>query len=139
MVRCLAQMVNAKANQIKSGWKNIFSVFHLAASDHDVAIVELAFQTTGYNFSRSQVYVRITSVSISMYVDQIFKEHFTATIDSFQDAVKCLSEFSSNSAFPDTSMEAIRIIRLCAKHIAEKPEVLTQGYACRINPYQYLD
>ena len=40
-------MVSAKANQIKSGWKNIFSVFHLAAADHDVAIVELAFQTTG--------------------------------------------------------------------------------------------
>ena len=47
VVRCVAQMVNAKANQIKSGWKNIFSVFHLAASDHDAAIVELAFQTTG--------------------------------------------------------------------------------------------
>lgn len=47
MVRCVAQMVNAKANQIKSGWKNIFSVFHLAASDRDAGIVELAFQTTG--------------------------------------------------------------------------------------------
>lgn len=47
VVRCLAQMVNAKASQIKSGWKNIFSVFHLAASDSDAAIVELAFQTTG--------------------------------------------------------------------------------------------
>lgn len=58
------------------------------------------------------------------FIDQIFKDHFPATIDSFQDAVKCLSEFSSNAAFPDTSMEAIRIIRSCAKHISEKPEVL---------------
>lgn len=56
-------------------------------------------------------------------VDQIFKQHFSATIDSFQDAVKCLSEFSCNSAFPDTSMEAIRIIRSCAKHISDNPEV----------------
>lgn len=55
--------------------------------------------------------------------DLIFKEHFSATIDSFQDAVKCLSEFSCNAAFPDTSMEAIRIIRLCAKHISDNPEV----------------
>lgn len=45
----MAQMVNAKANQIKSGWKNIFSVFHLAASERDTAVVELAFQTTGTN------------------------------------------------------------------------------------------
>ena len=43
----MAQMVNSQAASIKSGWKNIFSVFHLAASDHDEGIVELAFQTTG--------------------------------------------------------------------------------------------
>ena len=42
-----AQMVNSKAANIKSGWKNILSVFHLAASDHEEGIVELAFQTTG--------------------------------------------------------------------------------------------
>ena len=55
--------------------------------------------------------------------DQIFKNHFGATIHSFQDAVKCLSEFSCNAAFPDTSMEAIQIIRACAKRIADNPEV----------------
>ena len=47
VVRCVAQMVNSQAANIKSGWKNIFSVFHLAASDHEEGIVELAFQTTG--------------------------------------------------------------------------------------------
>ena len=47
VVRCVAQMVNSQAHNIRSGWKNIFSVFHLAASDHDEGIVELAFQTTG--------------------------------------------------------------------------------------------
>ena len=47
VVRCVAQMVNAKANQVRSGWKNIFAVFHLAASDHDSNIVEMAFQASG--------------------------------------------------------------------------------------------
>lgn len=47
VVRCIAQMVNSQAHNIRSGWKNIFSVFHLAASDHDENIVELAFQTSG--------------------------------------------------------------------------------------------
>lgn len=47
VVRCVAQMVNSQAHNIRSGWKNIFSVFHLAASDHDEQTVELAFQTTG--------------------------------------------------------------------------------------------
>lgn len=44
-------------------------------------------------------------------------------IDSFQDAVKCLSEFACNTAFPDTSMEAIRLLRICAKYVVEKPQV----------------
>lgn len=44
-------------------------------------------------------------------------------VDSFQDAVKCLSEFACNSTFPDISMEAIRLIRHCAKYVHEKPQV----------------
>ncbi len=59
------------------------------------------------------------------FVANIFENHFDATIASFQDAVKCLSEFACNASYPDTSMEAIRIIRTCAKLIAEKPEVIT--------------
>uniref|UniRef100_A0A3B3ZMZ8 SEC7 domain-containing protein n=1 Tax=Periophthalmus magnuspinnatus TaxID=409849 RepID=A0A3B3ZMZ8_9GOBI len=108
VVRCVAQMVNCQAGNIRSGWKNIFSVFHQAAADHDETIVELAFQTTG----------RI--------VLNTFKEHFAAAIDSFQDAVKCLSEFVCNAAFPDTSMEAIRLIRHCAKYVSERPQALRE-------------
>lgn len=52
VVRCIAQMVNSQAANIRSGWKNIFSVFHLAASDQDESIVELAFQTTGHIVSK---------------------------------------------------------------------------------------
>uniref|UniRef100_A0A8C8DD56 SEC7 domain-containing protein n=1 Tax=Oncorhynchus tshawytscha TaxID=74940 RepID=A0A8C8DD56_ONCTS len=108
VIRCVAQMVNSQAANIRSGWKNIFSVFHQAASDHDETIVELAFQTTGH-------IVMIT-----------FQQHFAAAIDSFQDAVKCLSEFVCNAAFPDTSMEAIRLIRHCAKYVADRPQALRE-------------
>ncbi|XP_057680326.1 brefeldin A-inhibited guanine nucleotide-exchange protein 1 isoform X3 [Corythoichthys intestinalis] len=104
VVRCIAQMVNSQAANIRSGWKNIFSVFHLAASDQDESIVELAFHTTGH------------------IVTNVFEKHFAATIDSFQDAVKCLSEFACNAAFPDTSMEAIRLIRHCAKYVSGRPQ-----------------
>ena len=48
VIRCVAQMVSSQAASIRSGWKNIFAVFHQAASDHDGNIVELAFQTTGH-------------------------------------------------------------------------------------------
>ncbi|XP_023237066.1 brefeldin A-inhibited guanine nucleotide-exchange protein 1-like [Centruroides sculpturatus] len=108
VVRCVAQMVNSQAANIKSGWKNIFSVFHLAASDHDEGIVELAFLTTG------------------KIIIEIYESYFPALIDSFQDSVKCLSEFACNASFPDTSMEAIRLIRHCAKYAAEQPQMFRE-------------
>ncbi|KAJ8265237.1 hypothetical protein COCON_G00143360 [Conger conger] len=108
VIRCVAQMVNSQAANIRSGWKNIFSVFHQAASDLEEPIVELAFQTTGH------------------IVMNTFQAHFAAAIDSFQDAVKCLSEFVCNAAFPDTSMEAIRLIRHCAKYVSERPQALRE-------------
>lgn len=55
VIRCVAQMVNSQAANIRSGWKNIFSVFHHAASDHDENIVNLAFQTTGHIVSKYQL------------------------------------------------------------------------------------
>ena len=60
----------------------------------------------------------------NIQIGGVFDRHFASILDSFQDAVKCLSEFACNHAFPDTSMEAIRLIRQCAKYVAEKPQVI---------------
>lgn len=57
------------------------------------------------------------------FVAQIYNQYFTSLIDSFQDAVKCLSEFACNTAFHDTSMEAIRLIRQCANYVNKRPDV----------------
>lgn len=108
VVRCIAQMVNSQANNIRSGWKNIFSVFHLAASDQEEAIVELAFQTTG------------------KIILELYEKQLSTMIDSFQDAVKCLSEFACNARFPDTSMEAIRLVRTCAVSIYSAPHLFAE-------------
>uniref|UniRef100_A0A8C5QNF6 ARF guanine nucleotide exchange factor 2 n=1 Tax=Leptobrachium leishanense TaxID=445787 RepID=A0A8C5QNF6_9ANUR len=108
VIRCIAQMVNTQAGNIRSGWKNIFAVFYQAASEHNGNIVELSFQ------------------NVAHIVTSVFQHHFPAAIDSFQDAVKCLSEFACNAAFPDTSMEAIRLIRYCAKYVSEKPQALRE-------------
>jgi brefeldin A-inhibited guanine nucleotide-exchange protein len=45
VVRCVTHFVDSQAKNIRSGWKNIFSVFQMAAADTDVQIVELAFHT----------------------------------------------------------------------------------------------
>lgn len=108
VVRCVAQMVNSQAHNIRSGWKNIFSVFHMAAGDHDEGIVEMAFQTTG------------------KIITDLYQRQFPIMIDSFQDAVKCLSEFACNARFPDTSMEAIRLVRTCALCVHAAPNCFAE-------------
>lgn len=69
--------------------------------------MELAFQTTG------------------KIITELYTIHFPAMIDSFQDAVKCLSEFACNAKFPDTSMEAIRLVRSCAVTVQASIQLFT--------------
>ena len=104
VVQCVAIMVNSQSQNIKSGWKNIFSVFHLAAGDNEETIVEMAFKTTG------------------TIINDLYKKQFHIMIDSFPDAVKCLSEFASNARYPDISMEAIRLLRTCAVSVNDSPQ-----------------
>jgi len=44
-------------------------------------------------------------------------------MESFQDAVKCLSEFACNVGFSEISMEAIHLLRTCADCVHDKPQV----------------
>jgi len=44
-------------------------------------------------------------------------------MESFQDAVKCLSEFACNIRFPEISMEAIHLLRTCADCVHDRPQV----------------
>lgn len=73
-------------------------------------------------------------------LDELYPQHFAIMIDSFQDAVKSLSEFACNSNFPDISMESIRLIRTCAVFVDEKPNlfmehVMEEGHQVIYNLY----
>ena len=46
VVRCVTHFVDSQAKNIRSGWKNIFAVFQMAATDTNAQIIELAFQTS---------------------------------------------------------------------------------------------
>ena len=108
VVQCIAQMCKSQAHNIKSGWKNIFSVFHLAASTNDERIVLLAFET-------------MTDI-----IKNIAVKYLASILDSFQDAIKCLSEFACNSSSPDISIDAIGLIRLCACFVYDKPTLFSE-------------
>jgi brefeldin A-inhibited guanine nucleotide-exchange protein len=108
VVQCIVQMVKSKAHNIKSGWKNIFSVFHLAASTHDERIVILAFE------------------NLSEIIKNVVEKYFINMLDSFQDTIKCLSEFACNAMSPDISIEAIGLIRHCAIFVDSKPDFFAE-------------
>lgn len=116
VVRCIAHMVQSKADNIRSGWKNIFFVFSLAAGDSDRNIVELAFSTTKHIFEN--------------YFSNKGNDHRASLIAaSFMDAVNCLSEFACNNHFDVISMDAITQLRNCARAVADVPELF-------VNPQQ---
>ncbi|CAG5091625.1 Oidioi.mRNA.OKI2018_I69.PAR.g13169.t1.cds [Oikopleura dioica] len=100
VLRCIAQLVDSNQHNIRSGWKNVFGVLGIAAGSDREAIVELAFTTT------------------TLIANQTVVRNWGILAPYLQDCVKCLSEFACNPQFPDTSMEAIRLIRVVADHIA---------------------
>ena len=108
VVQCIAQMVKSQAQNIKSGWKNIFGVFHLAAAQNDERILALSFET------------------VNEIIRNYTEKYFLSILDSFQDAIKCLSEFACNASSPDISIEAIGLIRHCAIFVAEKPDMFIE-------------
>lgn len=101
VIRCVSQMVLARATNIKSGWKSVFMVFTTAASDESAHVVRLAFDT----------------------VEKIVREHFSLITEvettTFTDCVNCLVAFTNNPHSLDVSLNAIAFLRFCAGELAE--------------------
>jgi len=101
VIRCCSQMVLARVENIKSGWKTMFMVFTAAACDDSPAIVRLAFDT----------------------IERIVREHFDHITETeavtFTDAVNCLVAFTNNRHSLDVALNAIAFLRFCALRLAE--------------------
>nr|CAD2184147.1 unnamed protein product [Meloidogyne enterolobii] len=111
IVTCVTHMVHSHADKIRSGCRNIFSLFSMAATEKDERIVEQAFTTT------------------AEIIGDVFPKHFAElSPDSFHDAIKCLSGFACNPAFPDTSMESIRLIRLAAALVDKHSDLINANW-----------
>ncbi|XP_019432960.1 PREDICTED: brefeldin A-inhibited guanine nucleotide-exchange protein 2-like isoform X2 [Lupinus angustifolius] len=101
IVRCVSQMVLARVNNVKSGWKSMFMVLSTAASDDHKYIVLLAFE----------IIVKI----IRDYFLYITETETT----TFTDCVNCLIAFTNSRFNKGISLNAIAILRLCATKLAE--------------------
>ncbi|KIX04082.1 uncharacterized protein Z518_07635 [Rhinocladiella mackenziei CBS 650.93] len=102
VLRCLIQMIQARGDNIRSGWKTMFGVFSVAAREQYEAIVNIAFD----------------------YTTQIYNTRFGVVISqgSFPDLVVCLTEFSKNLKFQKKSLQAIELLKSTVPKMLRTPE-----------------
>eukprot|EP00123_Amoebidium_parasiticum_P018334 comp24173_c0_seq5/m.44182 comp24173_c0_seq5/g.44182 ORF comp24173_c0_seq5/g.44182 comp24173_c0_seq5/m.44182 type:complete len:1700 (-) comp24173_c0_seq5:573-5672(-) len=99
IAHCLANMIQSQGKHIRSGWKNIFYVYSVAAFDPSPTMVHF-----GYSVVR-EVFTTMGS-------------HFYDI--AFVDGVNCLVEYASNRILPALAMEAVDLIESHAVPIVAK-------------------
>lgn len=109
VLRCLIQMIQARGDDIRSGWRTMFGVFTVAARDPHESIVNLAFEN----------------------VNLIYKTKFGVVISqsAFTDLIVCLTEFSKNLKFQKKSLAALELLKSIIPAMLRTPECpLSQRY-----------
>ncbi|KAL9094225.1 MAG: hypothetical protein Q9165_003365 [Trypethelium subeluteriae] len=102
VLRCLIQMIQARGENIRSGWRTMFGVFTVAAKEPYESIVNLAFDN----------------------VTQVYNTRFGVVISqgAFADLIVCLTEFSKNMKFQKKSLQAIETLKSSVPKMLRTPE-----------------
>ncbi|TKX24091.1 protein transport protein SEC7 [Elsinoe australis] len=102
VLRCLIQMIQARGDNIRSGWRTMFAIFAVAAKEPYEAIVNLAFDN----------------------VTQVYNDRFGIVISqgAFADLIVCLTEFSKNDKFQKKSLQAIETLKATVPKMLRTPE-----------------
>jgi brefeldin A-inhibited guanine nucleotide-exchange protein len=101
-LRCLIQMIQARGENIRSGWRTMFGVFTVAAREPYESIVNLAFDN----------------------VNQVYKTRFGVVISqgAFADLIVCLTEFSKNMKFQKKGLQAMETLKSTIPKMLKTPE-----------------
>ncbi|KAI1329529.1 Sec7-domain-containing protein [Xylariaceae sp. FL0255] len=101
-LRCLVQMIQARGENIRSGWRTMFGVFTVAARDPNEVIVNLAFEN----------------------VTLVYKTRFGVVISqgALTDLIVCLTEFSKNIRFQKKSLQAMETLKSIIPRMLKTPE-----------------
>ncbi|KAG5518078.1 hypothetical protein PMAC_003264 [Pneumocystis sp. 'macacae'] len=99
---CLQQMIQARANDIRSGWRTMFTVFQFAAREEYENIVNFSFNI----------------------VKQLSKENLDIIVsqNSFADLIICLTEFSKNDKYQAISIESMKLLKSIIDKVLEYQE-----------------
>ncbi|KAJ4286902.1 guanine nucleotide exchange protein for ADP-robosylation factor [Collariella sp. IMI 366227] len=102
ILSCLIQMIQARGENIRSGWRTMFGVFTVAAREPYESIVNLAYEN----------------------VTQVYKTRFGVVISqgAFTDLIVCLTEFSKNLRFQKKSLQAMETLKSIIPTMLKTPE-----------------
>ncbi|CAM1511030.1 Fc.00g085430.m01.CDS01 [Cosmosporella sp. VM-42] len=102
VLRCLIQMIQARGDNIRSGWRTMFGVFTVAAREPYESIVNLAYEN----------------------VNQVYKTKFGVVLQqgAFTDLIVCLTEFSKNLKFQKKSLQALELLKSLIPTMLRTPE-----------------
>ncbi|KAI5457139.1 hypothetical protein BGZ63DRAFT_428558 [Mariannaea sp. PMI_226] len=102
VLRCLIQMIQARGDNIRSGWRTMFGVFTVAAREPYESIVNLAYEN----------------------VNQVYKTKFGVVLSqgAFTDLIVCLTEFSKNLKFQKKSLQALELLKSTISTMLKTPE-----------------
>ncbi|KOS22937.1 Protein transport protein SEC7 [Escovopsis weberi] len=108
VLRCLIQMIQARGDNIRSGWRTMFGVFTVAAREPYESIVNLAYEN----------------------VNQVYKDKFGVVISqgAFTDLIVCLTEFSKNLKFQKKSLGALELLKSIVPTMLKTPECPLSHY-----------
>jgi brefeldin A-inhibited guanine nucleotide-exchange protein len=110
VLQCLRQMIQARGDKIKSGWKTMFGVFAKAAREESGTFVFLLFfflfsvfffeggmLMHGLPFWMAETIVSLSFEIVKMITHQRFREMVQQ--NTFPDYITCLVEFCQNRKF----------------------------------------
>ena len=102
VLQCLIQMIQARGDNIRSGWKTMFGVFTVAAREVYEGLVNIAFEQ----------------------VTNIYHSRFGVVIaqGAFADLIVCFTEFSKNLKFQKKSLQAIELLKSTVFRMLKTPE-----------------
>lgn len=102
ILRCLIQMIQARGENIRSGWRTMFGIFTVAARDPHESIVNMAFEN----------------------VLKVYKTRFGVVISqgAFTDLIVCLTEFSKNMKYQKKSLQAMETLKSIIPQMLKTPE-----------------
>ncbi|KAF5331712.1 hypothetical protein D9611_007702 [Ephemerocybe angulata] len=119
VLQCLHQMIQARVQNLRSGWRTMFGVFSAASKAQNERIAHSAFEL----------------------VTRLNRDNFTQIVKygAFTDLIVCITEFCKVSKYQKISLLAIAMLRGVIPVMVKNPECLILLDKPKSNPEQGLD